>query len=1073
MNFEPAAPAAPDNLASPKEQISLGEQISPGEQVFPPDARFKISLDALLNGGAIDCPTHRAGLKAFGILPGLDAWKAFSSYLALLLGVIFCLCGVIFFFAWNWHAMPRLLKIGLALALVPGFGLAGLLTHGRRSNAVFGLGLGVSLGVALAVLGQVYQGGAGEVALLFTWAAALLPLLFIFGGSGLFLLTWLVGSAGYALWLLPLGGRTFLFLFCAAQLAALVLWELAQGLKKFRKPGQAALTQAESGQRESGQTESGQTEFARAEFGQTGFAGAEAKGRVWPRQDGAGAAWVGSLLSFVVLFSASAQVIFYMDAQALAFYGILFAVCFFFYLRVKPDLFPLIIALTSLACIILWRCGISWLETDTELLALFKLALLLLGVCYVIQLVGRCLRNSLQAREYSRASRAAPAQGDDAAKSGGKAPGEAQPLRQAENVYKMPDEQVLDWREAFAEEAEDAGQATTSFTRRCLVGEAISASMPWYVHAWQLVVSWLCVADFVAVFGLFFGSSGAAVALVLGLAMLVGGVCAARSGGLFRQHLGAAMVFWGSLPFAAFCYLSGSNIWFTCLLYFTVAFFAVPLFAARCGLALGMMFCFYSGLHNLISWDITLASVMYYALSAHCAAALLVCAFWPALCVRGLKKYLVPAAIGAVLYVAEIQFFVLFDELLSIVFRMQPYIHPAIMGWIFLAVMALHELFRLKKAANSPAPQPRRYDSLLFFAACAALAVGFYFVPRLAFALLLLVLARNSGSRAALVVAGLYLGLHIFFWYYNLQVTLLVKSFCLLGGGAVLLLLFFGLSFTAKPSGPAFSGPAPSGGLPSGAAPSGPAPIGAWLRRFGAGGAKPGLAPAKACQTPARALSRRFWAIALGLFLAVFSALFLYTALQKEVTIRNGRAIALQLAPRDPRSLMQGDYMRLEFAIAPEIEDIAAAVEDNAPEGRSYLPQRILLRLAPLPGKGLPNLYGNPVLGLQAAGQPANRAAGQTEDQPANMAADRATEKLPENPGAATEPGAEDILLLCKVDYDGNVVIAGGAFFFQEGTGHIYEAARYAELKVNRRGEAIITRLLDADGKALGPGENP
>ena len=39
----------------------------------------------------------------------------------------------------------------------------------------------------------------------------------------------------------------------------------------------------------------------------------------------------------------------------------------------------------------------------------------------------------------------------------------------------------------------------------------------------------------------------------------------------------------------------------------------------------------------------------------------------------------------------------------------------------------------------------------------------------------------------------------------------------------------------------------------------------------------------------------------------------------KENIVRNGTAMLLPLAPRDPRSLMQGDFMRLDYAMARTI----------------------------------------------------------------------------------------------------------------------------------------------------------
>ena len=48
--------------------------------------------------------------------------------------------------------------------------------------------------------------------------------------------------------------------------------------------------------------------------------------------------------------------------------------------------------------------------------------------------------------------------------------------------------------------------------------------------------------------------------------------------------------------------------------------------------------------------------------------------------------------------------------------------------------------------------------------------------------------------------------------------------------------------------------------------------------------------------------------------LLVFAA-FNYGIFQKEEIKANGETVLLELAPVDPRSLMQGDYMRLRYAI--------------------------------------------------------------------------------------------------------------------------------------------------------------
>src|SRR5690349_17971400 len=56
---------------------------------------------------------------------------------------------------------------------------------------------------------------------------------------------------------------------------------------------------------------------------------------------------------------------------------------------------------------------------------------------------------------------------------------------------------------------------------------------------------------------------------------------------------------------------------------------------------------------------------------------------------------------------------------------------------------------------------------------------------------------------------------------------------------------------------------------------------------------------------------------------------------QREQLLREGRVVLLELAPVDPRSLMQGDYMALRFRLADQIPESAqdgvavVAVDDH------------------------------------------------------------------------------------------------------------------------------------------------
>lgn len=60
------------------------------------------------------------------------------------------------------------------------------------------------------------------------------------------------------------------------------------------------------------------------------------------------------------------------------------------------------------------------------------------------------------------------------------------------------------------------------------------------------------------------------------------------------------------------------------------------------------------------------------------------------------------------------------------------------------------------------------------------------------------------------------------------------------------------------------------------------------------------------------------WIIAANLIAII--AYFSFTIIQKENILKIGKLILLELSPIDPRSLMQGDYMRLRYSIADSLD---------------------------------------------------------------------------------------------------------------------------------------------------------
>lgn len=144
-----------------------------------------------------------------------------------------------------------------------------------------------------------------------------------------------------------------------------------------------------------------------------------------------------------------------------------------------------------------------------------------------------------------------------------------------------------------------------------------------------------------------------------------------------------------------------------------------------------------------------------------------------------------------------------------------------------------------------------------------------------------------------------------------------------------------------------------------------------------------------------------------------------YAIVQKEQQLANGRVVLLELAPVDPRSLMQGDYMALRFKIA---EDAFGRW------GRTELRD------------------GRIVVGIDARGVAEFRRL----DDGARLAPDEA-------------------LLRYRVR-ERQVRFATNAFFFQEGHAKYYEPARYGEFRVSETGDLLLANLRGKDFDRLDPG---
>ena len=151
----------------------------------------------------------------------------------------------------------------------------------------------------------------------------------------------------------------------------------------------------------------------------------------------------------------------------------------------------------------------------------------------------------------------------------------------------------------------------------------------------------------------------------------------------------------------------------------------------------------------------------------------------------------------------------------------------------------------------------------------------------------------------------------------------------------------------------------------------------------------------------------------------VFGNLYTMVA-QKESLLRNGQTVYLALAPVDPRSIMQGDYMALNYEIMNEL---------NHDRFDSTKPNR--------PRSG--------VLVIRIDDQNVGKFVRYYQ-------------------GGALVPG-EHLLKFHRADW--RAVIGAESYFIPEGSGPSFAHAAYGELKVEPDGTPLIVALCDKDRHRL------
>lgn len=258
-------------------------------------------------------------------------------------------------------------------------------------------------------------------------------------------------------------------------------------------------------------------------------------------------------------------------------------------------------------------------------------------------------------------------------------------------------------------------------------------------------------------------------------------------------------------------------------------------------------------------------------------------------------------------------------------------------------------------------------------AAVAAVLVGLAaFMPSLGAVLLILAYCASAGRWRVASAAGLAAAWIIGAFYYQLAWPLADKALLLVGAGAVL----GALAWWAARSTQAFA-----------------------------------VQPSAQAHS-ASALGRAQAGLAFGAVLVLLVAN--GGIWQKESLIAHGQPLFVQLAPVDPRSLMQGDYMALRFDFANEM-----AAADNTDLAAGQRPHLVVQRDA----RGIAK----------------------------QMRPDRG------------EPLADHELRVELSPKNGGWILVTDAWYFKEGEAERWARAKYGEFRVSPDGRALLVGLRGAD----------
>jgi len=292
--------------------------------------------------------------------------------------------------------------------------------------------------------------------------------------------------------------------------------------------------------------------------------------------------------------------------------------------------------------------------------------------------------------------------------------------------------------------------------------------------------------------------------------------------------------------------------------------------------------------------------------------------------------------------------------------------------WISLILQVVAFLYLFYKLWQGRQFTAIRNQPLLVIGSLLVIGLFSVYVYGFSSAVLLLLLGFARCNRPLMVLAVVAMLGFISWYYYQLDVTLLIKSLTLLAMGGFMLLVVF-------------------------------------LTRSNAG----------------HSLSENSFSHQSGMVLTVTLVTVLVALLvvnfgiyQKQRILKHGDLLLLSLAPVDPRSLMQGDFMRLRFALSDDI--------------------------------------GNALKGTDSDKQINQVVVEVDENQVAEFIELYRGQDLADN----------EYRLNFREKRRG-VGLTTDAYFFEEGSAAIFERASFGGFRVNNEGEALLVGLYDTDYQLL------